>query len=208
MKLSVQIKTKYELGDVLHMTDISNLDSIFASKVILSKNKLAVQSKSYSDISNESVQSNRSSKQVLATGNVVHDYVPFYWGRKTPMVAALQNKNQDLIFLQFSTDLLEDYECVFCNGNAATSDTVFKEYTGITDLDFLDSKSINTVKYASDVNIRKAKQSELLVHDFVGLGHLKCIICYDGSVKSRIETLKTTHRVKCAVYVNKGAYYF
>ena len=53
MKLSVQIKTKYELGDVLHMTDISNLDSIFASKVILSKNKLAVQSKSYSDISNE-----------------------------------------------------------------------------------------------------------------------------------------------------------
>lgn len=208
MKLSIDIKKKYELGDVLHMTDISNLESILTSKSIYSKNRLESNTQSFKDISNESVQSIRSTKQVLETGNVVHDYVPFYWGKKTPMVATLQSNNDDLIFLQFSTDLLDDYDCIICNGNAAITSTIFKEYSKISDLSLLHSKSINSAKYASDEQTRKAKQSELLVHSFIGLEHLKCIICFNKSVKSRIDTLITTHRVKCGVYVNAGAYYF
>jgi len=50
MKLSLMIRDKYELGDVLHMTHVSNLESILASKVIYSKAKLAELKKENTDM--------------------------------------------------------------------------------------------------------------------------------------------------------------
>jgi len=160
------------------------------------------------DISNLSVQLGRSLITVPCTGNELHQYTPLYWGKKTPMVASLQEQNDNLIFLQFSTDLLEDHDCVISDGNARTSGTTFREFKEIADLEILDPKSISTVKYAHDVEIKRRKQAELLVHDFIGLEHLKCIICYNEDVKSKVTELISAHGVKCGVYINVGAYYF
>lgn len=190
------------------MTHLSNLDSILSSKSISSKNKLALDNSSYKDISNQSVQDGRSKIVIPCTGKELHEYVPFYWGKKTPMVAVLQEQNEDLIFLQLNADLLEDYDCVITDGNARTVGTSFREFGDISDLEILDPKSINTVKYASESEIKRKKQSEVLVHNFIGLEHLKCIICYSHAVKSKVEALISTHGVKCGVYVNVGAYYF
>jgi hypothetical protein len=208
MKLSLMIRDKYELGDVLHMTHVSNLESILASKVISSKAKLTETNKKYTDISNSSVQDGRSLITIPCSGHELHQYVPLYWGKKTPMVASLQGQNDDLIFLQFTADLLEDHDCVVSDGNARTNGTIFREFKEITDLEILDPKSINTVKYAHDAEIKRRKQAELLVHDFIGLEHLKCIICHNEDVKSKVMALISAHRVKCGVYVNVGAYYF
>jgi hypothetical protein len=208
MKLSVMIRNKLELGDVLHMTHIDNLNSILKSKAIFSKKYVDQNVKTYTDISNKSVQDGRSGIVIPCTGNELHEYVPFYWGRKTPMVASLQDQNEDLIFLQFYSDILEENECVITDGNARTSGTMFKSYNDISDLNILDSKSINTVKYADDPEVKRKKQSEVLVPNSIGLGHLKCIICHSEDVKTKVQSLISTHRVNCGVYVNAGAYYF
>ena len=208
MKLSLIIKNKFELGDVLHMTHFTNLNSILESRAIFSKKSINQDLKPYTDISNQSVQAGRSNIIIRCTGHELHEYVPFYWGRKTPMVASLQKQNEDLIFLQFFSDILEENECVITDGNARTEGTMFESFKDISDLNILDSKSINTVKYADDPEVKRKKQSEVLIHNSIGLGHLKCIICYSEDVKTKVQSLISTHGVNCGVYVNVGAYYF
>lgn len=208
MKLSVQIREKFELGDVLHMTHIENLDSILRTKAIFSKTEMDKKNQEYNDISNESVQLGRSKVTIPCTNKELHEYVPFYWGRKTPMIAALQDQNEDIIFLQFHSDILEDNECVLSDGNARSTVTHFKSFTNLADLEFLDNKSINTVKYGSKPEVKRKKQSEVLVYNFIGLENLKCIICFNEVVKSKVKALISTHGVNCGVYVNAGAYYF
>ncbi|MCP4911481.1 MAG: DUF4433 domain-containing protein [Oligoflexia bacterium] len=208
MSLSKKIREKYELGDLLHLTHVSNLTSIFSNSRIYSKNSLSTHSIYYKDISNPSVQEGREAKTLACTGEPLHNYVPFYFGKKTPMVASLQSRNSEFVFLQFSSDLLEDYDCVITDGNARSGNTQSIEYLNIESLELIDSKSVNTVKYAHDAEIKRKKQSEVLVYDFIGLEHLKCVICYDDGVKTTVSSIKSANSINCGVYVNANAYYF
>ena len=207
-ELSNKIQYKYELGNVQHMTDFDNFESILSIGKIYSKNKMNQLSKDYVDISNISVQSGRSKITLECTEKALHDYVPLYWGKKTPMVAALQHQNESLLFLMFSTSLLNDYECVISNGNARSPDTSFQVFIELNDLDLLNPRSINTVKYASNQVTKRHKQSELLVLNELPLKHLQYIVCYSSVVKNKVEKLLTTHSVNCRVYIGAGNYYF
>lgn len=208
MSLSNDIKAKYELGDVLHMTDLQNLESILSRKEILSHNQVTHLGLAIEDISNASVQDGRSTKTIPCSGKLLHDYVPLYWGKKTPMVSTLRDRNETLIFLMFSTNLLSDYSCVISDGNARSAETTFVNFTHIDDLNILYPKDINTSQYANDSDVKRHKQSELLVLNKLPLKHLLRIICFSESVKSAVEKLLTTHGVNCGVYIGKGNYYY
>ena len=206
--LSGQIRQKYELGDVLHMTDIENLESILAHTRILSKNQMSKLGKKYIDLSNESVQSGGSNITIECTGKALHDYVPLYWGKKTPMVAVNQDRNERLIFLMFSTNFLGEYDCVICDGNARSRSTLFRKFKALNDLDLLHPLSINTVKYAISDEVKRRKQAEILVLDSLPLTHLLRIVCHSAIAKVRIEALLATHGINRGVYVGAGNYYF
>ena len=158
------------------MTDFENLKSILSMEKILSKNQLSKANKAYVDISDPSVQDGRSKIIIPCTQKPLHDYVPLYWGRKTPMVSAIRGKNKTLIFLMFSTNLLEDCHCVISDGNARSDGTIFREFLAIDDLAILDPKCINTVKYADDAEVKRRKQAELLILDCLPLKHLRYIV--------------------------------
>jgi len=113
-----------------------------------------------------------------------------------------------LLFLIFSTELLLQYDCLISDGNARSVKTQFKKFRQLGDLDILDCKSINTSKYAYDDEIKRRKQSELLVLNNLPLNHLLRIICYSEAVKNKVETLLTTHCTTCGVYVGLGNYYY
>lgn len=208
VKLSQQIRAKYQLGDVMHMTDVENLESILQEGKIFSNNQMKLRKLAFTDISNESVQFGRAIITVPCTGKLLHDYVPLYWGKKTPMVSALRNLRESLIFMMFSTDLLADYNCVVSDGNARSCNTAFKEFMQLSDLDILNPRDINTVKYASNAEIKRRKQSELLVLEGLPLKHLLYVVCYSLDVKLKVQALLTTYSLNCGVYIGKGNYYF
>jgi hypothetical protein len=97
---------------------------------------------------------------------------------------------------------------VISDGNARSDVTKFVKYSQLNDLDMLTPKYINTVKYASDAEIKRCKQSELLVLDKLPLKHLQRIVCYSHTVKSKVEALLTAHRVSSSVYIGSTNYYF
>ena len=206
--LSDQINKKYELSRVLHMTDLDNLESILGEGAILSHNEVTKKALSFEDISNESVQCGRANITIPCTNKPLHDYVPLYWGRKTPMVSALRKRNETLLFLMFSTNLLAEYDCVISDGNARSRGTTFKTYTKLSDLDILSPKDINTVKYAYDEAVKRRKQAELLILNRLPLKHLLYIVCHSAMVKTKVEALLTTHSAKIGVYIGAGNYYY
>ena len=84
----------------------------------------------------------------------LHDYVPFYFGVKTPMVACNQDHNDEIAYLQFSTNLLQTPATVISDGNARSGMTKFQPFTQLSDLSILDVKAIQGVKYGADPELK------------------------------------------------------
>ena len=208
-ELGKEIKERFELASLpSHMTHIDNLNSILTSNGLFSVNTLNSSSLPFNDSSNASVQVIRANKTIPDTGKPLHDYVPLYFGRKTPMTSAIRNLNDSLIFLFFSFDILTDLECVISDGNAADAKTSFKVLQSIDDLDFLDPKSINSQSYAHDNEIKRRKQAELLILDFLPISYLKYVICPSDMVKMTVDTNPLMANLRVKTYVGGKSYYY
>ena len=190
------------------MTDFENLKSILSMEKILSKNQLSKANKAYVDISDPSVQDGRSKIIIPCTQKPLHDYVPLHWGKKTPMVSRLRDQNETLIFLMFSTNLLGDYHCVISDGHALTKGTIFRKFLAIDDLDILDPRCINTVKYADDAEVKRRKQAELLILDCLPLKYLHCIVTHGVEVRQAAAALLADCEIDCRVRTGRSNFYF
>ena len=124
------------------------------------------------------------------------------------MVSAIRNLNDSLVFLFFSFDILNDLECVISDGNAADAKTSFKVLQSIDDLDFLDPKSINSQSYAHDNEIKRRKQAELLILDFLPIRYLKYVICPSDMVKITVDTNPLMANLRVKTYVGGKSYYY
>ncbi|MGZ3826699.1 MAG: DarT ssDNA thymidine ADP-ribosyltransferase family protein [Bdellovibrio sp.] len=99
--LSKQIAEKYQIERCYHMTHIQNLAALLETGELRSYIKMRGQT--YLNLSNEDVQAGRAAITVGITGRALHDYVPLYFGFKTPMLAVNQKHNEDLILLVIMT---------------------------------------------------------------------------------------------------------
>lgn len=204
--LNKRIYAKYQLGPASHMTHIENLDSIFRDGFLRSKNRMSTTS--YHDLANEDVQTGRATKTIDITGRPLHDYVPLYFGSRTPMVAWNQTRNEEIVFLRFSLDVLEGGAAVISDGNARSGTTKFRVAAKLTDLGLLDPKAINTVKYANDPEVKRRKQAELLILHQLPLKHLLDLICYSETAKARILEITYRYGKDYPVRIRPGTWFF
>ena len=78
---------------LFHITAIDNLRSIAASG-LLSKNKVAAKGINFANIAFQTVQGHRSSKLVpIEPGGNLHDYVPFHFAPRSPMLKTIDSGN-------------------------------------------------------------------------------------------------------------------
>jgi hypothetical protein len=206
-QLFEKIRQRYQFGPAYHMTHGSNLASIFASGALLSKNSLAALKVSIFDISNPDIQEWRSQKSIPQTNRSIHDYVPLYFGFKTPMVACVQGINEKIVFLRFSLNILELPEVIISDGNARSDNTLFRSFSSPDDLVFLDVRTIHSVKYANDPEKKRRKQAELLVLDRVSVDQILDIICYSEAAKLAVERHAEKAGLCFKIHVNPGWYF-
>ena len=75
---------------LFHITAIANLPAILASGALLSKNGGAAAGINYQNIAHSGAQGARAIRAVPEPlGGVVHDYVPFYFAPRSPMLYAI-----------------------------------------------------------------------------------------------------------------------
>lgn len=208
-ELYQKIKLSYQLsGFASHVTHVDNAEKIIQRGELISLKEIQNKGGAFKDIANSSVQFNRSLKKNIYQGHDLHDYVPLYFGTKTPMMAALQDINDELVILRFSLNLLGKYECLLADGNAASAKTKFRPYTSIEDLEILNVEAINSQKFKDDPEKRRCKQAELLVLKRLPLSELHHVICRTDMVKEKLENLLKAHKGKVDVLKGYRNHYY
>lgn len=200
-----QIKERFSLGPAYHMTHGKNLPGIFAQGALLARNRVNLTG--VTDISNPEIQEWRSRKILDISGRGIHDYVPLYFGFKTPMVAAVQAENEKIVFLRWSLDVLDNGGVIISDGNARSDTTSFREFKTIEDLGVLDVAAILAVKYADDQERKRRKQAEILIPDHLLLASMLDIICFSEPAKCAILRHAKMAGITVQVRVNSGWYF-
>ena len=75
---------------IFHITAISNLVGVCAAGALRSKNVLQMNDVGVTSIAHQTIQVSRAAKRVTTgLGGTLHDYVPFYFAPRSPMLYAI-----------------------------------------------------------------------------------------------------------------------
>lgn len=204
---------------IFHMSDFSNLDSILKYSCLLSHNELNEDKIVYTDASYQDIQDRRATKQVpCCVKGVLHDYVPFFFAPKSPMLYVIHNGRitncpegqSSIIHFVTKCDIISSYNIpfAFTDGHAIMELSVF--YDKLDDLDKIDWEVINS-KYWYDTQMdndrKRRRQAEFLVHKKVPIELIENIVVINNEYKKKVEEVLAIYNVQIPVNVNRNYYY-
>ncbi|MDP9317214.1 MAG: DUF4433 domain-containing protein [Chloroflexota bacterium] len=186
----------YRSRSVYHFLTITNFPGVLEHG-LLAKNELQRRRLPAVSIAYDTIQSRRSRMRVpCGPRGVVHDYVPFYFCRRSPMLHAVVEQGyaeqRDIIYLRCPITLLDQYHCVFTNASANTN-VAPQFFEQPNDLDAIDWDAVETWRWSSkydapgELPVRQAKQAELLVHRRVDPSAIAEIVVWNEDVAERVR---------------------
>jgi hypothetical protein len=187
----------YRFRNAYHFTSLENLESIIDHGIFSTNQKIA-RGIVHVNVAEEGIQRRRARMQIPgANGRCVHDYVPFYFAKKTPMqLAVLYKKNVDqqfIIYLSIPILLLETRPgAYFTNASANTEipPAFFSGNDQSHQLDLLDWQTIDSNRWGYDDDDQKhRKMAELLLPDHVPLCEINQIITWNRSVSDCVREI-------------------
>jgi hypothetical protein len=129
---------------LFHITAIANLPAILATGALLSKNGGAAAGINYQNIAHAGAQGARSTRSVPhPPGGLVHDFVPFYFAPRSPMLYAIHGgrvagcpwRQADIVHFETTVENVtaQGHSFVFYDRNATLAFST--PYTDLADLD-------------------------------------------------------------------------
>ena len=165
-----------------HFTDIGNIVSIAETGTLVSHSA----SVAHIDVADAEIKRDRLSRVIDLPppypSSAVGDHVPFYFTPRSPMLFRVKcERGQDsLVFFGVRVgDIAGDgYTWCAANGNARSQFTEFSNELASMD-EFIDMDALNTKYWNSDEDpdLRRRRQSELLVRDQVALPAVSYVVC-------------------------------
>lgn len=215
---------------LFHITAIANLPDICVAGALLSKNSGASAGIAYQNIAHQGAQGARSVRPAPnPPGGVVHDYVPFYFAPRSPMLLAINGggvvgcpwRQQDIVHLETTVERITagGVPFVFYDRNA----TIFYS-VAYTDLAHLDAIAWDLLTEAPTLdgfcqfwqnNARKPRyadrmerrQAEFLVKDSVPLEQFIRIGVIDDQRAKEVSAILAQHGLELPIEV-KHEWYF
>lgn len=181
----------------------------------------------FKDIGDTSLIHTRVSKKVdIDNGNLfdiietitLGDFIPFYFGVKMPMLFVVQNGGnfvhsstppEDIIYIAFSIQktITSNPIYYFTDGHATDLMTSFYNNAKINDLPhIIDWNAIKASYWGGqeNLNIKRKKQAEFLVHEDVSYDNIIGYVCYNDQSKKKLIDLGIKENI---VKVIPNAYY-
>lgn len=129
---------------LFHITAIANLPAICAAGALVSKNGGAAAGVAYQNIAHANIQGRRAAKAAPnPPGGTLHDYVPFYFAPRSPMLSAIHSgkvvgcnlRQEDIVHMETTVQgvTASGEEFVFYDRNATLAFST--PYTDLTKLD-------------------------------------------------------------------------
>jgi hypothetical protein len=199
---------------IFHITAIPNLAAIAASGELVSKSIVSQLGIQAADIAYQNIQGRRAGRSVpIAPNGILHDYVPFYFAPRSPMLMTINSGNvptcpyrqDDIVHLVSNAQSIDDLGLpfVFTDLHAALDYARF--FDAIEDLDeiawdlFHENPKMDgycqywmskhtPAKYAQR---REIRQAEFLVHGRLPLAAITQIGVRNENMEARVRAALT-----------------
>ena len=202
-----------------HITHVDNLGGIIERGGLVANCQIQACSMEYKSIAFNHIQDSRATINVpRGPGGTLHDYVPFYFAPRSPMLYTIHRGNvpnysdgqRDIIYLVTDVNVVEQnsLEFVFTDGHGIMAMTDFFD-----DLDRLDEIDwdIMAGKYWYDTDEmpdrKRKRQAEFLIHQHMPWNCFTHIAVINSNIRQRIIELLPENRHIPRLIVKPGWYY-
>lgn len=204
--------------EIYHITHIDNLSSILKAKGLFANSQL--QPNQYTDIAHGGIQDRRGRVQVpCAAGGTLHDYVPFYFAPRSPMLYAINRGNVEGYrdgqnpILHLVIDVNSLVECglsfVFTDGHAVMAYSAFCDDSSL--LDYVIDWDLMKSNYWFDTedypDRKRRRQAEFLVHEFCPWDFVIKIGVINSNIQNKVRNLLQQYDCRTPVNVYRNWYY-
>lgn len=200
----MSIPQNFNFSYAYHFTSLQNLDSVIEHGLLSTnrKNQNAIQ---HVNVAAQGIQSRRSTMIVSgAQGKVVHDYVPFYFAKRTPMqLAVINKKNVDqelIIYFAVPLGIIDSRAGIYFSDASANTDVPprFYDASQSVHLSNLNWQVIRSGTWSyPDEHERHQKMAELLVPEIVCMQEVAYIIAWNESMAQYIRARFEAKGVVC-----------
>ena len=198
-----------------HITHIDNLATIFNSGGLLAQAIVQQNEHSYMDVANQNIQGRRSKTKIpLGPQGNLHDYVPFYFAARSPMLYSVCHQGgieqEKMIYFMSNTETINklDLPFVFTDAHAIMWLTNFFET--LDDLDKIDWDVMNATIWTDDaehLNRKSKRQAEFLVYQKVPLDACIGIAVMNTKMKQEVKQILDANNLVLPIGVRRQFYY-
>lgn len=204
---------------IYHITHINNLPSILNSGGLIANSRLRQERINYLDIAHEDIQGHRARTYVPCSARgILHDYVPFYFAPRSPMLCAIHNRKvkgyeqgqKPVVHLVSTAETVKvaDLDFAFTDGHAIVAYSSF--YDDLDDLDKIDWKIMTAIYWADkpeDGDRKRRRQAEFLVHQFCPWALITEIGVINTSIQEQVQQVLQNVNYQPPVRVYPNWYY-
>lgn len=190
---------------IYRIIHIDNLPVYLTLNRLHAPNHMPAGAPVWKKIEDETVQAKRYETALAkGPGGTILDYVPFYFGPRSPMLLRLATKHrvnytgtqEEIIYLYSTVQemVTKQRKFVFSDGHGLAAYTDW--YDDLKDLNKVDWKTVyaDVWKNTPDDNNRMTrKQAEFLVHQSCGWGRILEVGVMTPKMKARVETVLKSH---------------
>lgn len=204
---------------IFHITPIENLRMILEAGELLAKRVLDQEDTGYTNIAHRTVQDRRASTPVpCGPQGVLHDYVPFYFGPRSPMLFTISRGHvegftagqQPILHLVSTAQAVHTAGLgfVFTDGHGIMALTDF--YDDLAELDEVDFNLMKARYWADtddDLDRKRRRQAEFLVHHRFPVALIQQIGVINQQMKAATEALVAEFGLTIPVAIKPCWYY-
>lgn len=204
---------------IFHITPLENLYRILAAGELRAKRALDQEDAGYTGIAHRTIQDRRAHTLVpCGPCGVLHDYVPFYFGPRSPMLYTLSRGNvegfaggqQSIVHLVSTVQDVQaaGFGFVFTDGHGIMELTDF--YDELAQLDEIDWPLMRARYWADtdeDPDRKRRRQAEFLIHERFPIGLIRGIGVMNDHVKEEAEAVINELGLTIPVAVKTAWYY-
>jgi len=204
---------------IYHITHKDNLPEIISKGGLFAQNQMECERIEYSDITHSGIQDRRSETLVpCGPGGNLHDYVPFYFAPRSPMLYAIKMgrvtgcsaTQADIIYLVSSAQTIAAAKAgfVFTDGHAIMQLSEFYDdlvYLPEIDWDIMQEKYWRDT--IEDPDRKRRRQAEFLVFNKFSWNLVEKIGVLNRKVEREIVDMISIASHKPNVSVEAGWYY-
>ncbi len=205
---------------IYHITHIDNLEQIFDSGALISKNRIIREYPEHISIAYETLQQRRQNTIIpLPPNGVLHDYVPFYFAARSPMLYTIDRGNvesytdgQEKIVhfvLKIADIITDNIDFVFTDGHPIVALSQF--YNNPEELQDKVDWEVMQSRYWSDTpqdpDKKRRRQAEFLIYDQVPVNLINGIGVFDQNIQNEVNCLIERFQPDIDCKVKRNWYY-